>query len=549
MPTFSLNKQLAFIAGLFLVFAALVVFQIYFNQSVQRDMVSKLIASHKIIGDFLALEESETALLDKIRIISARAKPASEEDFQALATQNSDWFKKLQLWRQSLGLWQSLVGIESDAKIFSSDFVELKRRQADAYTKAIQFCKEGKTKDAEYIVSIERSYRPSIHRSIIAILDGIKLQIESDSSTLRRFFAGSAIALLVALLVLVACAAGIVKNLIASLRSLENGASRIAMGDFSVNVPGIRSPDELASLAKAFNGMQAAVKTRDIKIREDNEEIRKLNDSLERKVLERNKTITQQNIALTRKNEELEQVLYAASHDLRTPLIGIQGFSEELKLTCSDLVKNLRGSGGKIDQKEVERLVAEDIDTALKHIINGSKRMEILLEGLLRISRMGRESLQLHDIDMNELVKNVAAGFDYQLHEIEGKINIGDLGKCFADPSQFEQVFTNLIGNAIKYREPSRKLSIDVSAEQDGDAIRFCVKDNGIGIARDHLDRVFHAFFRVDTEKVEGDGVGLAIVNRALDLHGGRAWVDSELGNGSSFFIEIPKNNFPTQKI
>ena len=547
MSTFSLNKQLAFIAILFVLFSALVVFQIYYNHNVQQEIISRLITSHKIIGDYLALEESESAILDRIRALSDGAKPVSEEECKTLADANTDWFKKLQIWQESLKLWQDMVGIESTDKIFSPDFADLKHRQADAYAKAIQLCKEGKLKDAGYIVNIERSFRPSIHRSIIAVLDGIKLQIEGDSNTLRRFFAGSAMALLVALLVLIVSSAGVFRNLIVSLSSLEDGASRIAKGDFSLNIPQIKSPVELARLSTAFNGMQTAVKTRDIKIREDNEEIRKLNESLERKVVERNKTIMQQNIALTRKNQELEQVLYAASHDLRTPLIGIQGFSEELKLTCSDLVKALRAPGGP-NQKEIDRIIAEDIDMALKHIINGSKRMEILLEGLLRISRMGRESLQMQSINMNELVKNVAAGFDYQLHEMGASITIADLGTCMADPSQFEQVFTNLIGNAIKYRDPSRKLDIQVAAEQDNDFIRFSVKDNGIGISREHLDRVFHAFFRVDTEKVEGDGVGLAIVNRALDLHGGRAWVDSELGKGSTFFIEIPKNNFPTQK-
>ncbi len=544
MPTLSLNKQLALIAGLFIVFSALVVFQIYYNHLVQREMISKLIASHKIISDFLALEESESALLDKIRAAAIKGKPIAEEDFQALSSANSDWFKKLQIWRQSLGLWQSIVGIESDAQIFSSDFVDAKRRQADAYAKAIALCKDGNGKDAGHIITIERSFRPSMHRSIIAILEGIKLQIEGESGALRRFFAGSAISLLIALLVLVGSAAGVVRNLIVSIKSLEHGASRIALGDFSVNVPEIKSPEELASLGKAFNGMQAAVKTRDVKIREDNEEIHKLNESLERKVVERNKTIMQQNIALTRKNEELEQVLYAASHDLRTPLIGIQGFSEELKMSAAELVKKLKDGNGRIEPKELDRIVSEDIDMALKHIINGSKRMEILLEGLLRISRMGRESLQLQAVNMDELVKNVAAGFDYQLHELGGSISIGPLGSCSADPSQFEQVFTNLIGNAIKYRDPSRKIAIEVSSLGDGDFVRFCVKDNGIGIAKEHQERVFHAFFRVDPEKVEGDGVGLAIVNRALDLHGGRAWVESEPGKGSAFFIEIPKSNF-----
>ena len=542
--TFSLNKQLAVVAALFAVFAGLVVFQVFYSHHIQARIQERLIASHKLIGDFLSLEEAESGMLERMRAVfegSAKVKP---EELQPLSDQVIEWYKKLQLWRQSLELWQRLSGLQSNSLIFSQDFMEMKKRQADAYAKAIALCRDGKAKDASYILNIERGFRPSIHRSILGILDGIKLQMENDSNSVRRFQFGSALALLFALVVLVLGSAGVFRSLIVSLRSLEEGASRIAKGDFSMKVEKVKSPLELASLATAFNGMQAAVMTRDAKIREDNEEIHKLNESLERKVVERNRTIMQQNIALTRKNEELEQVLYAASHDLRTPLIGIQGFSEELKLSCAGLVKRLRE--GKLDPKSLDLIVNEDIAAALKHIINGTKRMEILLEGLLRISRMGRESLKLRDTDMDELVKNVAAGFDFQLHEISGSISIAPLAKCMADSSQFEQVFTNLISNAVKYRSPDRKLSIEVGSETDAEFIRYFVKDNGIGIPSEHQGRVFHAFFRVDPDIAPGDGVGLAIVNRAIDLHGGRAWVESEPGQGSTFFIEIPRSNFPS---
>jgi len=548
MPVQSIRKQLAFIALLFLVFAGLVFFQFFRSHAMQEELNSELRASHKIIGDYLALEEAESQIVERIRVIAEgiRQNP-SDVELSETASQITEWFQKLQLWREALAAWAAPLDVKTDEAAFSSDFKDLKKRQADAYSKAITLCKEGKYKDASYVLTIEKSYRPSIHKTILAILDGIKIQIEADNASVRHFYVGTAFSLLVAMLALVASSVGIFLSLSRNFKTLEAGALRVAKGDFSQMITDVKSPEELASLAKTFNDMQTAVKTRDEKIREDNEEIKKLNESLEHKVLERNKTIMQQNIALKRKNEELEQVLYAASHDLRTPLIGIQGFSEELKMACADLAKKLK-SQQKPSPAEIDSLIKEDIELALNHIINGSKRMEILLEGLLRISRMGRESLQMQQIDMNELVKNVAAGFDYQIKELGAKLSLGELAPCVADPSQFEQVFTNLIGNAIKYREPSRPLEIEVGSEQDQDFIRYYVQDNGIGIPEEHIERVFHAFFRVDPEKVEGDGVGLAIVNRALDLHGGRAWVESSVGLGSRFVVEIPKNNFGAPK-
>jgi signal transduction histidine kinase len=166
--------------------------------------------------------------------------------------------------------------------------------------------------------------------------------------------------------------------------------------------------------------------------------------------------------------------------------------------------------------------------------------MELLLEALLRISRMGRESLQVKQLNMKELLNNVTDNLGFQLNEADVELTIDKLDDCYADAAQMEQVFTNLIANAIKYRAKDRKCKIGIRSEKDEDCTRYYVSDNGIGIGPEHQDRIFHAFYRVDTEITEGDGVGLAIVNRAIDLHNGRVWVESELTKGSKFAIELP---------
>ena len=185
-------------------------------------------------------------------------------------------------------------------------------------------------------------------------------------------------------------------------------------------------------------------------------------------------------------------------------------------------------------------LFEDDITLALNYIVNGSKRMEILLEGLLRISRMGRDSLQINPIDMNELAQVVIDTLSIQIEGGHAKFDVSNLTPCKGDPSLVEQVFTNLFTNAIKYREPSRDCVIEVTSQVLEDSIRYTVKDNGIGISTDNVSKVFNAFYRVDEETIEGDGVGLAIINRALDLHNGKATVESELGVGSTFTFEIP---------
>jgi len=287
--------------------------------------------------------------------------------------------------------------------------------------------------------------------------------------------------------------------------------------------------------------MQVAIDTRDKKITEDREEITKLNEILEKKVDDSGKTIVNQNKALKRKNAELEQILHAASHDLRTPLISIQGFSEELRTTCEILDAEL-SKEGEVNKDKLKQLFEEEVSLALNYIVNGSKRMEILLEGLLRISRMGRDSLQVAPINMTELTKAVTDTLSIQIEESKAKINVGDLLACKGDSSLVEQVITNLLTNAIKYREPSRECVIDIMSEELEDRIRYTVKDNGIGIGEDNISKVFNAFYRVDEETIEGDGVGLAIINRAVDLHNGKATVESVLGEGSSFSFEIPNN-------
>jgi len=535
----SIKYQLVILSLVFSVFVAAVLFQMYFTHKMQYDEIVQLQKSHHVISNYLALEESERGIIENLRGMAGnKSGPVSPAELDELQKRLNDWFDNLKEWKRFLSKWEKDSRISIKGSVFNENFLDNKKRQADAYTKSIALCREGKKDDVEHILNIESSFLPSVHKTIIIILEGVKLQIQNDREIIERFYFSTAFAILLALVTLIFVSISIFRNITVNLKVLEEGARRISAGDFNKSIK-IISPVEISSLANSFNDMQSAIKMRDQKIREDAEEIQKLNEVLEQKVIDRNKTIIQQNIALKRKNEELEQILYAASHDLRTPLISIQGFSEELKTACMSLQK-LFETAEVPDKANVDGIIHEEIVMALNYIISGSKRMEQLLEALLRISRMGRESLQIKPLKMNELMRNVMDNLNFQINEAGVELTIEELHDCSADASQFEQVFTNLISNAIKYRVEGGKCKIRVHSEKDSEHTRYYVSDNGIGIAVDHLERVFHAFYRVDTEATEGEGVGLAIVNRALDLHNGRVWVESEIGKGSTFIIEVP---------
>jgi signal transduction histidine kinase len=533
----SIKYQLTVIGLLFSIFVAVVLFQFFYTYNMQTEEISKLQESHKIISDYLYLAENERDIIDILRNSMSNKKTI---DLPNTIVKINDLNEKLKTWHQEMEKWRNENKIPIEDSVFNSSFIKEKQRGFNGYEKAVKLCKGGKFQEANAILNIETAFLPSAQKSIISILNGIELQIQNNRELARRFYMGTVIAIVMALIALLFVSMGIFKNMTSSLKLLEEGAQRISNGDFSKRIK-ITSPVELSSLANSFNEMQAAIKNRDEKIREDADEIQKLNEILEQKVVDRNKTIMQQNVVLKRKNEELEQILYAASHDLRTPLISIQGFSEELKNACNILKEEVEKQEAS-DVAKIQEIIQEEIYLALNYIINGSKRMETLLEGLLRISRMGRESLQIVKIDMNELLENVSNGLTYQLNETETELKIEKLNSCKGDTSLLEQVFTNFISNAIKYRSPDRKCKIKVYSKQSDGATSYFVEDNGIGIPPESVDRVFHAFFRVDDEICEGDGVGLAIVNRAVDLHSGRAWVESELGKGSIFAIEIPDN-------
>lgn len=249
---------------------------------------------------------------------------------------------------------------------------------------------------------------------------------------------------------------------------------------------------------------------------------------------------------LATKNKVLENYLYIASHDLRSPLVNMQGFSQLLKGHMDSIQNLLRDVP--LDQKikeQIDQIINEKTPQALNFILGAVSKMDSLIKGLLQLSRTGNVAMNIQQIDMKKLIEEVVRVHSFQINEIKGNIEINSLPDCYGDKDLLNQLFSNIISNAIKYRNNSRSLDILVSAEIKYNKIIYCIEDNGIGIEPRHLEKIWDIFFQVNPKLSDsGEGIGLSVVRQIVDKHKGKVRVESEDGKGTRFNIELQKNEF-----
>lgn len=257
---------------------------------------------------------------------------------------------------------------------------------------------------------------------------------------------------------------------------------------------------------------------------------------------------------LAEKNNELEQVIYVTSHDLRSPLVNLQGFSQELGYSLRELrtlVNNIDTDSENINENLYA--ILEDIFDSLRYIQSSTFKMDALLSGLLKISRVTRMDSTFETIDMNRLIAEITNAFEFQIKETDVDLQVGELPPCFGNEIQINQVFSNLLNNAIKFLDPQKPGEIKITGEEAkinngklGNVV-YCVEDNGIGISPEFHKKIFEIFSRLNPDDTDGEGLGLTIVNKIVFRHHGKVWVTSEPNKGSKFFVSLPTLPAPSE--
>jgi len=281
------------------------------------------------------------------------------------------------------------------------------------------------------------------------------------------------------------------------LNSLVDTTRKMAAGDLSVRSEWAKDVSEFGTLARAFNTMAEAMAQREQKLRD-------------------------RTVMLEKSNIELEQFAYVASHDLKEPLRMVASFCNLLQQRYAD----------QLDAKAQEYI---------RYAVDGAQRMQTLINDLLTLSRVGTQQNTFTAVDCNTVLQAVLGDLQHIIQQYDAQIvTPSPLPIVQADSSELGQLLQNLIGNAIKFHgdAPPR---ITITANAYDDEWMFAVRDNGIGIAPEFKDRIFLIFQRLHhRENYSGNGIGLAVCKKIVERHGGRIWVESELGKGCTFYFTLP---------
>lgn len=250
------------------------------------------------------------------------------------------------------------------------------------------------------------------------------------------------------------------------------------------------------------------------------------------------------NAQLRQQTLDNDMFVYSVSHDLRSPLVNMQGFSKEIEHASNDLRGVLaQATFGEQERTRMLTIVDSDMSESLRYLQNGVLRTANIIDALLRLSRAGRFDYQQQQLDVTPIVHRVIDAMQGTIRANGARIVLLPLAPTCGDATAIDQIFSNLIGNAVHYLDPQRAGQIDIGClpRDEADGLQtYYVKDNGLGIPQAYQAKAFTAFQRFHANAVVGEGIGLALVLRVVERQGGRIWFESEEGVGTTFFVALP---------
>ncbi|SDE07782.1 sensor histidine kinase [Paraburkholderia lycopersici] len=334
------------------------------------------------------------------------------------------------------------------------------------------------------------------------------------------------------------------RNVGARLAALRANAGRL--GEGAALAPPLSGNDEIAALDAVLHQTSARLR------KADREQA-----ALKAQLQARAADLASANEHLRQESQDNEMFIYSVSHDLRSPLVNLQGFSKELQVSCVDLRAQIDAAGlPEPEHRAMAEVLDGDIDESLRFLLQAVARAAAIIEALLRISRAGRLEYRWQRVNVARLVERVLGGLAGELAQA-ARIDVLELPPAWGDPAALEQIFGNLIENALRHLDTTRQGRVEIGALEasagagkgsggeagggTGERTRtYYVRDNGVGIARAYLPKLFRAFQRLHGGESPGQGTGLALARRIAERHGGHIWVESTEGAGSTFFVALP---------
>ncbi|MEU5563979.1 sensor histidine kinase [Micromonospora musae] len=351
-----------------------------------------------------------------------------------------------------------------------------------------------------------------------AAVDDLQAEIfdarESNAREVRR--SGNLLAVLLIIAALVVVVTGVLlllsldRTVVRPLTELAQHVRRVAEGDFQHAIPG-SGPPEFVQLADDVDTMRRRIAADLAEVREARQRIEWVNSQLQKQAEE-----------LTRSNRDLEQFAYVASHDLQEPLRKVASFCQLLQ----------RRYAGQLDERA---------DQYIAFAVDGAQRMQRLINDLLAFSRIGRLTVGFSEVDLNKVMGEVAGQTEAARQYADAELTWSELPVIQGEEPLLTNLLANLVSNSIKFRRSDVPSKVHVSARQVGDEWEITCQDNGIGIEPEFADKIFVIFQRLHSKDAyPGTGIGLAIVKKIVEYHGGRVWVDTDVSEGAAIRFTLP---------